>query len=344
MARRSWHDRVFARLLRMFPAEFRGDFGQAMADDFRDQREDAARTGGQRSLLRVWLLTLGGFLRGAPREHLDVLRRDAGYALRLLRRRPALAAATLLTLTVGIGLNSAVFSVIRSVLIRPLPSPGSQRVVRLYELTPPPKVEAANVSPANFLDWQRRARSVDAMAFAGRRALTLAASGDPEQVTCARVSSAFFSIFPAQPLLGRLFIAADFESMAYLPQPSGDRRTSDPEPGAAILSRALWQRQFHGDRSVIGTKLALERSSVEIVGVLDPASAPPGWDEVDCWLPEVADPMQRRPRFSGATYARLAGGADSRGRAGRVQRHRRSTRCCVSRGEQRLRRPRDAVA
>ena len=60
MARRSWHDRVFARLLRMFPAEFRGDFGQAMADDFRDQREDAARTGGQRSLLRVWLLTLGG--------------------------------------------------------------------------------------------------------------------------------------------------------------------------------------------------------------------------------------------------------------------------------------------
>jgi hypothetical protein len=114
MARRSWHDRVFARLLRMFPAEFRGDFGQAMADDFRDQREDAARTGGQRSLLRVWLLTLGGFLRGAPREHLDVLRRDAGCALRLLRRRPALAAATLLTLTVGIGLNSAVLSVIRT--------------------------------------------------------------------------------------------------------------------------------------------------------------------------------------------------------------------------------------
>ena len=101
--------------------------------------------------------------------------------------------------------------------------------------------------------------------------------------------------------------------MAYLPQPSGDRRTSAPEPGAAILSRALWQRQFHGDRSVIGTKLALERSSVEIVGVLDPASAPPGWDEVDCWLPEVADPMQRRPRFSGATYARLAGGADLEG-------------------------------
>ena len=85
------------------------------------------------------------------------------------------------------------------------------------------------------------------------------------------------------------------------------------QPGAAILSRALWQRQFHGDRSVIGTKLALERSTVEIVGVLDPASAPPGWDEVDCWLPEVADPMQRRPRFSGATYARLAGGADLEG-------------------------------
>jgi putative ABC transport system permease protein len=309
MAPGSWHDRLFARLLRLFPAEFRGDFGQAMADDFHDQREDAARTGGRRSLLRVWLLTIGGFLRGAPREHLDILRRDAGYALRLLRRRPGLAAATLLTLTIGIGLNSAVFSVVRSVLLRQLPQPDSQRVVRLYEVTPPPQIATANVSSANFLDWQRRARTVDAMASIGTWEYTVAARSDPEQITCARVTSAFFTIFQTQPIAGRLFVAADFESVAY-PTVSASRRMQDPEPTVAILSRALWERQFQGDRNVIGTNLSLERSSVEIVGVVDPAFAPPAWNDVDCWLPRAADPDQRRARFSGATYARLATGID----------------------------------
>jgi putative ABC transport system permease protein len=308
MAPPSWHDRLFARLLRMFPAEFRGDFGQAMAEDFQDQRMDAARQGGRRSVLRVWLLTVGGFLRGAPREHLEIFRRDAGYALRLLRRRPALAATALLTLIIGIGLNSAIFSVVRSVLLRPLPSPDSQRVVRLYEVTPSPEVETANVSSANFLDWQRRARTVDAMASIGTWDFTVAARSDPERIACARVTSAFFTIFPTQPIAGRLFVAADFASVAYPTQVSASWRMQDPEPGVAILSRAFWERQFHGDRTVIGTSLSLERRIVEIVGVVDPAFAPPGWSDADCWLPNAADPDQRRARSSGGTYARLATG------------------------------------
>src|SRR5688572_6348848 len=128
MATSSWHERLYRALLRIFPAEFRGDFGDEMADDFQQQRLEAA-TGGKAPVARLWTRTALDMGRSAPREHLDVLRRDAAYAGRLLLRRPGFAAITLATLALGIGLNTAVFSVVSAILLRPLPIPESGRLV-----------------------------------------------------------------------------------------------------------------------------------------------------------------------------------------------------------------------
>ena len=98
----SWHERVFRALLRIFPADFRGDFGDDMTADFRDQRDEAARTGRRASMLRIWLRALLDVLRRAPAEHADVLLRDAKYARRVLRRRPAFAAVAVLTIAAGV--------------------------------------------------------------------------------------------------------------------------------------------------------------------------------------------------------------------------------------------------
>ena len=142
MGRTPMRDRVFAALLRLFPSEFRGDFGDELRADFADQ-EAAARTASRRSVAGLWLRTIWDFVRRGPREHLDVLARDARYGLRVLGRRPALAVSAFVTLAVGIGLNTAAFSVVNGVLIRPLPYPSAERLVRIFEVSPAPKVSAS---------------------------------------------------------------------------------------------------------------------------------------------------------------------------------------------------------
>src|SRR3989304_4005497 len=127
MSRAPRHVRLFRALLRLFPSEFRGDFGDDMVEDFRDQHDSASRRGGLAPVVRLWTRTLADTVRRAPREHLDILRRDAGYAMRLLRGRPALAVSALLTLAVGIGLHAAVFTFVRGVLWRSLPLPARHR-------------------------------------------------------------------------------------------------------------------------------------------------------------------------------------------------------------------------
>ena len=111
----SWHDRLFKTLIRLLPAEFRGDYEREMAAMFRAERRDAD---GPASLTRVWFAAIADVFRTAPAEPLDILRRDLTYAIRMLARRPVLTFTAVLILALGIGANTAIFSVVNGVLLR----------------------------------------------------------------------------------------------------------------------------------------------------------------------------------------------------------------------------------
>src|SRR6516165_5964691 len=129
-------DRWFRRLLRLFPSDFRGDFGDAMAATFSEHRREVLREGGSRAVLRLWWDTVRGVLTTAPGEHLDLLRGDIRYALRTMRRNPTFTLVAVLALGVGVGANTAVFTLVNGVLLRALPYQRPHELVMIFERLP----------------------------------------------------------------------------------------------------------------------------------------------------------------------------------------------------------------
>jgi predicted permease len=244
-----------------------------------------------------------------PREHLEILLRDASYALCLFRRRPGMTASAVFTLAIGIGLTAAVFSVVYGVMWRSLPLPESERLVNLSEVSPVPKSELIGVSPANFLDWQKEARTLDALATIGWTPVRIVQHSFAEEVEGAAVSADFFRVVPASVTLGRLLNAGDYEPLS---TQLAARNPSAPRPAlvptAAVLGYRLWQRQFGGRTDIIGQRVALGRGTVQIVGVLEKDFVFPLAPKAECWLPDVLEPDQRRARYLTA-IGRLAPGS-----------------------------------
>jgi putative ABC transport system permease protein len=186
--------------------------------------------------------------------------RDIRHSIRGLRRSPGLALAVLLTLAVGIGGNTAIFSVVDQVLLRPLPYPDGDRLVRIYEsrldrpATSAPASRLSNgVSPANWLDWQQQSRTLSSMGIWFSLARTLTGMGEPERLSAQYVSWEFFKVLGVEPLLGRVVNADD------------DRPNA---PQVAVLSHSLWQRRFNGDPNVIGRVIQLDDTPVTVIGVM----------------------------------------------------------------------------
>ncbi len=224
---------------------------------------------------------------------MDSFRYDLRHAWRVLARQPGMTATIVLTLALGIGANTAVFSVVHAVLLRPLPYPDPDQLVMVWEKRPAEGVMNNSVSPADFLDWARTSRSFTAMAALSGTTMDLTGSGDPVQLPAAGVTAAFFDVLGVRALHGRTFAAGE--------DVFGRHRV-------AIISHPLWQQRFGGDPTVIGRTIVLDGVPHEVIGVLAPDFEFPG-ETADIWAPLVLQSgSEAPPRASHflSVYARLA--------------------------------------
>jgi hypothetical protein len=189
-------------------------------------------------------------------EWLEELRQDLGYAWRQLARSRGFTAAAVLTLALGIGATTAIFSVVNAVVFRPLPFHEPDRVVRFRAVTPGATWERGNFAPGQYGEWLREGRSWERLAVSYPGDFTVAEGELPERVTGARVSASYFAVFGVAPALGRVFTADE-------DQPGG--------PKVAVLSHRLWRRSFGEDPRIVGRTIDLNAERFQVVGVLPAA-------------------------------------------------------------------------
>ena len=207
---------------------------------------------------------------------------DLHLGLRVLRRNPAFAATAILLLALGIGANTAIFSVVNAVLLRPLPYPDPSRIMQVWHVPPAksfPGLTRFAVSPANFLDWQTHNRSFGQMAAYGGVRFNVGIGDRAEALQGARVEPDFFSILRVQPAMGRLFYPEEN-------QPGRDH--------VVLLGYRLWRDQFGSDASVAGRTIQLDGRPFLVAGVMPPNFNFPSW--ASFWVPTAWDAEQRAVR------------------------------------------------
>lgn len=207
---------------------------------------------------------------------MQILRQDLRYAVRRLAHKPGFTMVVILILGIGIAANTAIFSVVNSVLLAPLPYDRPEQLVVIKETNPSRTVDRNNVSPANFLDLEQQ-RLLDSVAAFYETTSTLQSSQDAEQLATAQVSGDFFKTLGVKPAVGQLFpngiSGAAFELGKFI---SGER--------VVVISDRLWKRRFAADPSIIGKKITVNRTEWEVVGVM-PSSLTVPTKETDIWLP-----------------------------------------------------------
>lgn len=196
---------------------------------------------------------------------------DLRFSLRTLRRSPAFSAAAVVVLALGIGANTAIFSVVNAVLLRPLPFDDPSRIMQVWHVPPAqsfPGLTRFAVSPANYLDWRSQSASFEEMAAYGFRSFTVGGSERPEAIQAGAVASDFFPLLRMRPLLGRTFM------------PDEDRPGQDK---VVVLGYNFWRDHFASDPNVLGRNLLLDGAKYSIVGVMPEALQFPSWAKI--WVP-----------------------------------------------------------
>jgi putative ABC transport system permease protein len=213
-------------------------------------------------------------MQGSRPMRRDALRQDLRLAIRTLQRRPLYTVVAVLTLALGIGANTAVFSAVSGVLLRPLPFPEPEQLVRFHGYNTREGLNFGTISLPNLLDLRDRSRSFQAVAaYDEYSPLVTGGGGDPERVDGASVSASFFDILGLRPAHGRFF------------------RTEEDEPGSArsvVLAHGFWARRYGADPGVIGTTIELSGIAYEIVGVApahheDPKLSGGSFQEPSLW-------------------------------------------------------------
>ena len=214
-------------------------------------------------------------LRGLPLVEEFV--QDARYGFRSLRRNPAFTAVAVLTLALGIGANTAIFSVVDAVLLKPLPYPDSHRLFFIFEQRERDARVQTGWSWQNFVDLRAASRDFSELAASSRHELTVTGHGDPAVVTVTAVTPELFPLLGAQPMAGRLFAPADAAPGA---------------PATLVLSENVWRGQFQSDPRILGSAIDIDRRPFTVIGILPEsfrASARPRNNQI--WIPIAQDPL-----------------------------------------------------
>jgi len=186
-------------------------------------------------------------------DWLDTFWQDLRYGLRMLAKSPGFTAVAVVTLALGIGANTAIFSVINAVLLTPLPFPHPDRLVQIWERNPHIGLDQGVVSPYNFLDWQSQSHDFEAMAAYQHEHFSLTGGPLPVGLSGRRVSADFFRVLDVRPMLGRNFLANE----------------GRPEAGhVAIISYSTWQNHLGGDPGIVGKTITLDGESYTVIGVM----------------------------------------------------------------------------
>jgi putative ABC transport system permease protein len=290
---------LYRLLLFAYPRAFRERFG----DDLRELFADLYRTRAagmplpRRALF--WLHIIADTLRQGLQERLVPRRRlpfgvhrvrgasamsllleDLRHAARGVRQQPGVSAVIMLTLALAIGANSAIFTVVNAVLLRPMPFTDPDRVVML--LTVDRNGRDSMVSVPDFNDWRVDLQSITGLTLMGAQSVNLTGVAEPDRLRGGFVSSNFFDMLGVQPIIGRAFAAQQDDRSA---------------PKTAVLTYGTWQRRFGGDPSVVGRALMLNNEPHEVTGVLPPRFEFP-IDAVEVWLPMNSSPIQDMQRNS----------------------------------------------
>jgi putative ABC transport system permease protein len=281
---------LYRALLRLYPAGYRAEYGDELHATFVQRLRERGRL----APLVGPFAALADVLPNAFLVHLDLLRQDLRHAARSLARTPGFALTVVLVVALGVGANTAAFSLADFVLLRPLPLAEPDRLVKLWQAVP--GYGRNELSPANYRDWRAAARSFSGMAGYTNREANLTGAAEPERLEIARATPELFGVLGVPAALGRAISPAD---------------STDGQ--VVVLGHGLWQRRFGGDPGVLGTTVRLDGEPYSVIGVMPPGFRYPS-RETDAWTPLLFTPDDYLDRNDNYIYgiARLGPGISLR--------------------------------
>lgn len=202
---------------------------------------------------------------------INTLRQDLTYAFRVILKTPAVTFIAVLSLAIAVGVNTSIFSVLNSWLLRPLPYPDAERLVMVWENDRNDSDDTDGATPANYFDWQEQSNSFEVLVAADFSIANLTGIERPKQLTVANVTPEFFSVLGADPIVGRTF--------------RGDEGDAEDSP-VVVIAESLWRDRFASDRSVSNQTITLDGRTHTVVGVM-----PETFDfllgSVDLWIADT---------------------------------------------------------
>jgi len=302
---RRWSRAAYRALLRLYPRSFRARFAADLEADF-------AKLLLTRGMVETWRRVVPDLVRSMAFTHADAraarkraratahngerpmssLLTDLRHACRSLVKAPVFTAVTVITLALGIGANSAIFSLVNAVLLRPLGYAEPERLMLVYEGFRGSAFEKVGMSPPDFIDLTALQRSFSSIGAYRTQTHELSGAGAPEQITGARVSATVFPILGVRPAIGRTFLESE-------DQPGRD---------VAVLSDGLWRHRYGGDPNILGRTITLDRRPYTIVGVMPPSFQFPkrgpqvNGEPAQVWTPLALGEFERSQFARGMMY------------------------------------------